>query len=36
MPIISGLDRNQLTFSSLEDSIASDNEVRSLMHLLTS
>jgi transposase len=28
MPIISGLDRNQLTFSSLEDSIASDNDVR--------
>ena len=28
MPIINGFDRYQITFSSLEDSIAADNEVR--------
>lgn len=28
MPIINGLDRTQLSFGSLEDSISSDNEVR--------
>ena len=28
MPIINGLDRHQLTFSSLEAAIATDNEVR--------
>lgn len=28
MPIINGLDRCQMTFSSLEDSISADNEVR--------
>ena len=28
MPIINGFDRSQITFSSLEDSIAADNEVR--------
>jgi transposase len=28
MPIINGLDRNQITFSSLEEAIAADNEVR--------
>jgi transposase len=28
MPIILGLDRHQITFSSLEDAIATDNEVR--------
>lgn len=28
MPIINGLDRNQITFSSLEDTITADNEIR--------
>ena len=28
MLIINGFDRSQITFSSLEDSIAADNEVR--------
>ena len=28
MPIINGLDRHQLTFSSLEATIATDNDVR--------
>ncbi|MDO5637687.1 MAG: hypothetical protein Q4G18_10630 [Myroides sp.] len=28
MPIINGLDRHQLTFSSLESAIATDNDVR--------
>ena len=28
MPIINGLDSCQMTFSSLEDSISADNEVR--------
>ena len=28
MPIINGLDRHQLTFSSLEAAIATDNDVR--------
>jgi len=28
MPIINGLDRYQMSFSSLEDSISNDNEVR--------
>src|SRR5690606_41176103 len=28
MPIINGLDRCQMTFSSLEDSFSADNEVR--------
>jgi len=28
MPLINGLDRFQMTFSSLEDSISNDNEVR--------
>ena len=28
MPIITGIDRHQVSFSSLEDGIAADNEVR--------
>jgi hypothetical protein len=28
MPIINGFDPSQITFSSLEDSIAADNELR--------
>ena len=28
MPIINGLDRQQIIFSSLEDTIATDNDVR--------
>lgn len=28
MPIITGLDRQQIRFSSLEDAISSDNDVR--------
>ena len=28
MPVLQGLDHNQISFFSLEDSIAADNEVR--------